>query len=120
LEDVEESANPVEEETDSGIVENQENLESGEAGVEDLVTPAEDEEKAVENSDGLDTVIEEPQVAEESLEANVVEDDDNQLEGGEGDEKPSSEDETSEENGTNEENLLEDISKDIGKTYNVI
>ena len=90
-EDAEESPNLVEDETDSGIVENPENIESGETAAEELGDADQDQEKVVE--EGLEPVVEEPLVIEDTLEAEKIA--------------------TSEENDNNGETPLEENAKDV-------
>ena len=90
-EDAEESPNLVEDETDSGIVENPENIESGETATEELGDADQDQEKSVE--EGLEPVVEEPLVIEDTLEAEKIA--------------------TSEENDINGETPLEGNAKDV-------
>ena len=90
-EDAEESPNLVEDETDSGIVENPENIESGETATEELGDADQDQEKSVE--EGLEPVIEEPLVIEDTLESEKIA--------------------TSEENDINGETPLEGNAKDV-------
>ena len=90
-EDAEESPNLVEDETDSGIVENPENIESGETAAEELGDADQDQEKVVE--EGLEPVVEEPLVIEDTLESEKIA--------------------TSEENDINGETPLEGNAKDV-------